>query len=396
MRFIHTSDLHLGYTQYGYTERLQDFARALNQIVDRAIEFECDFILIAGDLFHKRNINALTFLQAWDILAKLKAAGIKALAIEGNHDTAFYEDRHSWLRALEHQGLLRLIKTMPGVDEGMEIMGDYCDVDGARVFGLKYSGAKTVKQIPRIAKEIETINAIHGKPELTILMMHIGLRGTLPYAPELQMEMRAEEVFVLKDVVDYLALGHYHISYALDGWIYNGGCPELYSQKEYGYDSGYYVYDAGMVHLEKVDTRPVIKLDVKDYSGPESLCRSIETRLKKISSATARPMIFIDLESREEIDINELENQLSQFDPLFVKIRQKRRQDTALRTSIVLDEIEKSVFQSKVSADRRFSEHMDHVVDCIMDVKDLAVSSADVDTILDRLRSAFNEVSNDH
>ncbi len=51
--FIHVSDLHLGYAQYGLEARRQDFDNAFSEIVDKAIELKPDFMIIAGDLFIK-------------------------------------------------------------------------------------------------------------------------------------------------------------------------------------------------------------------------------------------------------------------------------------------------------------------------------------------------------
>jgi|Deesub1362A_J573_1020465.scaffolds.fasta_scaffold00039_42 DNA repair exonuclease SbcCD nuclease subunit len=111
-QFIHTADVHLGYVQYGLHQRFIDFGRAFSQVVSYAIENDVDFVLISGDLFHKRNINALTYLQAYELLSRLK--GIPVFVIEGNHDLAYFKDRHSWLEALDRQGLITLLKTHEG------------------------------------------------------------------------------------------------------------------------------------------------------------------------------------------------------------------------------------------------------------------------------------------
>jgi len=72
MNFIHASDFHLGYSQYGLEERFRDYARAFQSVIKYAIDHRVEFILISGDLFHKRNINAPTYLQAYKVLRELK------------------------------------------------------------------------------------------------------------------------------------------------------------------------------------------------------------------------------------------------------------------------------------------------------------------------------------
>ena len=62
-RFVHTADNHLGYEQYGYKERFNDFAHAFLAVVDDAIARHADFFVIAGDLFNKRAIDALSLIH---------------------------------------------------------------------------------------------------------------------------------------------------------------------------------------------------------------------------------------------------------------------------------------------------------------------------------------------
>jgi exonuclease SbcD len=72
MNFIHASDFHLGYAQYVLIERFRDYARAFHSVIQYAIDHRVEFILISGDLFPKRNINAPTYEQAYKVLSELK------------------------------------------------------------------------------------------------------------------------------------------------------------------------------------------------------------------------------------------------------------------------------------------------------------------------------------
>jgi DNA repair exonuclease SbcCD nuclease subunit len=51
--FVHAADLHLGYSQYGLEVRREDFDRAFQELVDKALELKPDFMIIARDLFHQ-------------------------------------------------------------------------------------------------------------------------------------------------------------------------------------------------------------------------------------------------------------------------------------------------------------------------------------------------------
>src|SRR5947199_9822411 len=107
--FIHVADTHLGYDQYSVRERFNDFSRAFWSIMDDAVERRVDFVVIAGDLFNKRAIDAQTLIHAIEGLKKLKDKGIPVIAIEGNHDRSYYRDGTSWLQFLYYKGYLILL-----------------------------------------------------------------------------------------------------------------------------------------------------------------------------------------------------------------------------------------------------------------------------------------------
>ncbi|MDH3809053.1 MAG: metallophosphoesterase, partial [Desulfuromonadales bacterium] len=86
MRFIHTSDIHLGKTyrtSIGEAERYDDFFRCLEGIVLDAIEAKVDFVLVGGDLFHVGQILPRTFAKTIEVLQPLKDANVPCIAIEG-------------------------------------------------------------------------------------------------------------------------------------------------------------------------------------------------------------------------------------------------------------------------------------------------------------------------
>ena len=138
MDFVHTADLHLGKRQYDMDQRFVDYGKTFLQVIEYAIANKVAFVLIAGDLFDQRNINAPTYIQANHVLMKLKQAGIPCIAIEGNHDKPFLKDGMSWLQSLEWEGLIQVIK--PGVERLME---NYVDVGNTRIYGMCFAGSMT-------------------------------------------------------------------------------------------------------------------------------------------------------------------------------------------------------------------------------------------------------------
>ncbi|MFT6382943.1 MAG: DNA repair exonuclease SbcCD nuclease subunit, partial [Akkermansiaceae bacterium] len=94
--FIHAADLHLDSPLRGLS-RHDDAPvsairgatrRALENLVDLALEKEVDFVLIAGDLYDGDLKDFTTALFFNRQMLRLKSAGIPVFAISGNHDAA--------------------------------------------------------------------------------------------------------------------------------------------------------------------------------------------------------------------------------------------------------------------------------------------------------------------
>ncbi|KWK67603.1 metallophosphoesterase family protein [Burkholderia ubonensis] len=94
MKFIHAADIHLDSPLHGLSAypdapaaQLRSASRdALRQLVDRAIEEEVAFLVIAGDLYDgdwKDHNTGIFFGQQ---MGRLRKAGIRAFVLWGNHD----------------------------------------------------------------------------------------------------------------------------------------------------------------------------------------------------------------------------------------------------------------------------------------------------------------------
>ncbi|WAA13005.1 metallophosphoesterase family protein [Fervidibacillus halotolerans] len=94
IKFIHCADLHLDSPFVGlntlpnkiYEQVKESTFRAFSKVVDLAIEFSVDFVIIAGDLYdgEDRSIRAQLFLKKE--LERLEKQGIHAFIVHGNHD----------------------------------------------------------------------------------------------------------------------------------------------------------------------------------------------------------------------------------------------------------------------------------------------------------------------
>jgi len=246
IRFIHTSDIHLGKTYRSAGEgaqRYQDFFTTFSGIVAAAVSERVDFVLIGGDLFHTGQILPKTFARTVEILQPLKDAGIPCLAVEGNHDWIHRRDSVSWMEALSQLGyisLLRPARTPEGeyrfdpfdAEQGA---GGHIEIAGVNVYGLGYIGSQAGAHVARICQAIGT--------KRNILLFHVGVWS---YSPVEIGNIRPEEALPLADCFDYVALGHGHKPYIVSTpqgrpYAFNPGSPDCVNFGEERYDKGYYL-----------------------------------------------------------------------------------------------------------------------------------------------------------
>ena len=157
--FLHCADLHLGCAQFNLSERYEDFFSAFSSVAQLAIARKVNAVLIAGDLFHHRSIDAETLLRASTILQSLKDAGIAIVSVEGNHDKAYYLERQSWQQYLCAQGLITLLKPDSEPQWALrdydDVSGAILELDGCRIVGLGYLGGSTKQRLEELAPDLQ-------------------------------------------------------------------------------------------------------------------------------------------------------------------------------------------------------------------------------------------------
>ncbi|HBK02409.1 MAG TPA: hypothetical protein DDY77_05220 [Clostridiales bacterium] len=85
MKFLHTSDWHIGKKLEGRT-RLEEQKTVLGSIVKIAKEEEVDVVLVAGDIFDTFTPSAEAEQLFFDVVSSLSALGAAVVIIAGNHD----------------------------------------------------------------------------------------------------------------------------------------------------------------------------------------------------------------------------------------------------------------------------------------------------------------------
>ena len=89
MRFLHTSDWHLGQTLHSF-ERFHEHQAFLDWLVDVIVAEQIDALLIAGDVYDNANPSATSQKQLYRFLRRAKSAAphLNIVIIAGNHDSA--------------------------------------------------------------------------------------------------------------------------------------------------------------------------------------------------------------------------------------------------------------------------------------------------------------------
>ncbi|MBD2067587.1 DNA repair exonuclease [Leptolyngbya sp. FACHB-671] len=396
-RFLHLADVHLGFDRYDSKERTRDFFYAFNDALEKyAVAADVDFVVIAGDLFEHRNIQPATLNQAQTCLQMLKQAGIPVLAIEGNHDNRPYGTKTSWLRYLADWELLLLLE--PGdISAGEPFYqpwdlesrrGGYIDLDcGVRVLGSNWYGAAAPKSIEQIAVAIEALpsGAMH-----TLMLFHHGLEGQIArYAGAL----RYADLLPLKQAgVNYLALGHIHKNYEVEGWIFNPGSVEANSVEESRYERGVYLVEmngSGVQAELKQDyyQRPIVRLrfmtrgqESQEEVEQEAIAKVTEAIQSKQLDPSQKPIVELRIEGqvgfdRLDLDVRKLQQQLQRLSGAIIFLLKYEVEAVAYASPLSEEasrtQIEQEVFMDLLAANNLYKKRSPELAQGLINLKDL-------------------------
>jgi len=256
IRFIHASDIHLGTGQYQSPERSDDFLKVLKGILDLAIKKMAKFIILGGDVFGSLDLLPEQLGKIVKILNLFKE---KTQNLRKYSRGARIKRRQSWLRFLQDLDLLILLDINP--DAHPENMFQTYDFESKRggkirignviVYGTSYLGRRTEELLPKIRTGIKQNDGCFH-----ILLQHFGIKGQMKNVPGIPLY----KVQPLKDRIDYLALGHYHLQFKIGGWIFNPGSGEAVSSVESKYKRGIFLVEIN----QKTDIKNKFSVDVRN------------------------------------------------------------------------------------------------------------------------------------
>lgn len=411
MKFLHISDVHLGCTRYQLPESQRDFFDAWIDVLKKyAIAEKVDFVLMAGDFFHKRNVLPETMNYAFAGLSLLKDAGIPVVSIEGNHDQKHKDSEYSWLRSLENWKLLHLLepRNVDGkfvyekwdYERDNYIRGGYLDIGRARIFGSSWYGASANWAIPML---IEAIKENRREGAFHILMLHTDVEGhqTHPIPP-----LNLANLKELKSVTDYLAIGHTHKCFEIDNWAFNPGSLEITKIDEYRETRGAWlveVNEQNEIHARHVTDyrqRPFqrIGFDVSGFADPkeitEGVLNAVKNEARKAEDGKPQPIIEITLRGQLGIPNSLLETQKirdeaqKMTNALHIRLKNhtvpvEYAVAANLEENVSREKLERRVIEDLIIRDNRYKNRAEQIADAVIGAKRMVLNDEETEKIVD-------------
>ncbi len=115
LRFIHTSDWHLGQTLHGF-DRTYEHQCFLDGLLDTLVTEQADVLLVCGDIFDSANPSAVSQRQLYRFLqqAKARVPQLQTVLIAGNHDSPGRLDAPGPLLETLDATVIGFIPRLPG------------------------------------------------------------------------------------------------------------------------------------------------------------------------------------------------------------------------------------------------------------------------------------------
>lgn len=305
MKFIHTSDWHLGKSLEGHS-RLEEQEKFCDDFVKLVDDNDIDMVIIAGDVYDTSNPPAKAEKLFYKTVSRLANNGERCvLVISGNHDNP---ERLAAITPLTHeQGIIILGYPLSFTEKakykGFEIIEakEGClkiDINGemATIITLPYPSEKRLNEAignpsndeeaqqtysQRVGEIFRELESNFEDDTINIAVSHIFVVGGEETDSERPIQLGGSLLVEKKDLptkAQYIALGHLHkpqkASHRLNA--YYSGSPLQYSKDERSYAKG-----ANIVDIKAGETPIIQSIYFKNYKPIEVFkCNGVEEAIK--------------------------------------------------------------------------------------------------------------------
>ncbi len=268
MKFLHTSDLHIGLRLCGYS-MTEDVRHILKEIADIAVRERCDAVIVAGDIYDRAAPSAEAVAVLDEFFSALAKERIAVLAVAGNHDSP---ERVAYLSEVAASAGLYLSPVYSGTCGKVRFTDEYGDAD---VYLLPFVKPVNVRAVCAefdgdsytAAMECAVARMKPDESVRNILVTHQFVVGGTSVEAEDVGGTGAVAAGVF-DGFDYVALGHLHTAHPVGKTAYYSGSPLKYSFAEAEDEKSVSMVELrekGNVTVERVMLHPV--RDLREVRG---------------------------------------------------------------------------------------------------------------------------------
>ncbi|HEX9235854.1 MAG TPA: exonuclease SbcCD subunit D [Actinomycetota bacterium] len=310
MRLLHTADWHVGRTIRG-RPRIPEFHQALTEVLGIATQENVDAVLIAGDLYDHRSPGPDADALVFEALVRLYEAGIRVVAIPGNHDSAVRLEAVARLLAPLHitlvprvcppdQGSMVEIPSRDGTEAAVVACVPFVPErrfgDAAALFRATEAWYQTYAD--GMGELLASMAEGFRPDRVNVLMAHLFADGAVPGGGEHQVTIGIEYAVSpsrLPATASYIALGHVHRPQSVKG----SPSPARYAGSLLQLDFGEKEQTKSVTIVEAVAGKPAKAREVVLSAGRrlvdvEGTLDEIVAKGKQLSDAYLRVFVHTD------------------------------------------------------------------------------------------------------
>ncbi|HEM55401.1 MAG TPA: exonuclease SbcCD subunit D [Thermodesulfobium narugense] len=375
MRFFHLADLHIGFPLKN-GENNFNFQNTLDFIVEKAKEYKVDLVIIAGDVFHKRDPEVKDEKLFARFVSSLAGLGIEILIVTGNHEGAPFRDRSIHLDLYNELPLEFIhISKIPRV----------FNIKGFNFLTLPYPFKTNIlaKEEFRDLSEDEVLAKLNVKllkiiDELlgnindrnNILVAHIPVaEGTVGFEQYINfskdLPLSIDELD--RENIIYFALGHLHKNQILKSrkWEHTFAYPGSLDRLDFGEENdrkGFFLVEVSdslkdIEFIENPFSRKFYTVEIIDDNSFESV------DFERARESIVRVVVKGNLEDEGRLKI--LINKLKEISYVFTQVFDERSENTTVLPSIyeVKDPIKVIEEYLDKTSDPRYKKVRDQILE---------------------------------
>jgi exonuclease SbcD len=228
MRFLHTSDWHVG-KPLRNQRRDEEYVAALEEVLDVAKQAQVDAVLVAGDVFDSAVPPPEAERIVFHFFGELVGAGIPAVVIAGNHDHP--RRMNAYAPVLRHLGISVIGEPVNREEGGVIYLANRDDTETAAIAALPWVSERKVRDFESLmveGKHLEEYAEGVGqmmshlcggfrKDTVNVLLAHVLIEDAKVGGPESgERPLHMSQTYVLRrqmlpQTAQYIALGHVHM-----------------------------------------------------------------------------------------------------------------------------------------------------------------------------------------